>query len=290
MAAFLDGAAQLYALVYFGLVIVMAVVEWVFPRRKAGDTLTLRWIGNLGLAVIDAVVLRWVFPMFGLAWAFYCQQRGWGLMHQASLPGWFTTIASVLLLDLQSYSIHYVQHRVALLWRLHKTHHTDHEFDFTTGLRFHPLESIVTTGVGLFAIALLGAPPVGVLVFQLLTLASALFEHSNLRLPAAIDAALRLVVVTPDQHRVHHSSLRHEAQSNLGAIFPWWDRLFGTYVAAPSQGHDQITFGVKGFSDIRYQRLHWLLLTPFLNPVRQAPPQPPAATIEDTLSPLARSR
>jgi sterol desaturase/sphingolipid hydroxylase (fatty acid hydroxylase superfamily) len=179
---------------------------------------------------------------------------------------------------------------VSLLWRLHKTHHTDHEFDFTTGLRFHPIDSIVTTALGLLAIAAIGAPPMGVLVFQVLTLASALFEHSNLRMPAAVDGILRYVVVTPDVHRVHHSSVRREAQSNLGSIFPWWDRLFGTYVAAPSHGHDQIAFGVKGFSDIRYQQLHWLLLTPFLSPERPPAPQPPAATIDDTLNPLAPSR
>jgi sterol desaturase/sphingolipid hydroxylase (fatty acid hydroxylase superfamily) len=260
---FLDRAAATYALEYFGLVIVITLLEWGFPRRRAGESLSLRWFGNFGVAVLDAVVLRLLIPLTGVALAVICQRRGWGVLNLVELPSAVTVPLAVLVLDLNAYLVHVLSHRVPWLWTLHRMHHTDQDFDFTTGIRFHPLDGIFTTLVGLLVIAALGAPPIGVWLFQALTVASAFFEHSNVRIPRSIERGLRLVIVTPEVHRIHHSNVRAEAQSNLGSIFPWWDRLFGTYLSEPAAG-EGMAFGVSGFSDRKYLRLGWMLWTPFV--------------------------
>jgi sterol desaturase/sphingolipid hydroxylase (fatty acid hydroxylase superfamily) len=264
MTLLADQAAQAYAVAYFGLIFVLASLEWASPRRRAGETLRTRWFGNIGIYILNSVLLRLLFPMVGVTWAIFVQERGWGLMSAMAPPAWLAYAVTVLALDLTSFGHHYLSHRFMLFWRLHRTHHTDLEFDMTTGLRFHPLEAILTTAMSLAVIGLIGAPPAAVLVHQFLFVTIAFFEHANLRLPRLLDRGLRLVVVTPDLHRVHHSRNSRESRANLGTIFPWWDRLFGTYIEEPAAGHDEMVFGTNGFLDRKHLTLQWMLATPFL--------------------------
>lgn len=269
MQTLLEHVSEAYAVTYFGVVILLCLLEWVIPRRPAGDALRVRWVGNIGIAVLDTVLIRALFPMLGVVWATFCAERGWGLFNQVTAPSWVALVTTVLVLDAGAYAQHVTLHRIPFLWRLHRTHHTDQEFDFTTGIRFHPLEAVFTTAVTVGLVALLGAPPMAVLLSQILTIAVAFFEHANIRVPASWDRALRLVVVTPDLHRTHHSMDRMESQTNFGAVFPWWDRLLGTYLGQPAAGHDRLTFGVNGFDGRKHLTLPWMIVQPFLRPRRR---------------------
>jgi sterol desaturase/sphingolipid hydroxylase (fatty acid hydroxylase superfamily) len=257
-------SSRLYALDYFGLIVVVSLVECIIPRRPAGDTLRLRWASNLGIAILDTFVVRIIFPILGIGIATLAASRGWGLFNQINLPLWLELVVTIAILDLSYYAQHYVFHRVPILWRLHRTHHTDQNFDFTTGLRFHPGESIVTTAAGLVVIVVLGAAPVAVLLSQLIALSISFFEHANLKLPAAVDRVLRLFLITPDMHRIHHSEITRESMSNFGSALPVWDRLFRTYLAEPAAGHDGIRFGLPEFQGRKHLTIPWMLAQPFL--------------------------
>src|SRR5688572_11382221 len=262
---FLSRAAEIYAYVFFGTVIVIALVEWAMPRRRPGDTLALRWFGNIAIWILDVIVVRAVFPAGTIAWAAFCAERGWGLLHAVSWPASVGLVMTVIGLDFVNYSQHYLLHRIPILWRLHRTHHSDGDYDFTTGLRFHPVESLFTTSLQFAAIVLLGAAPLSVFVAQMAFLAISFIEHGNLRVPAAIDRVVRLMFVTPDMHRIHHSQAAGESQSNFSNLFSWWDRLFGTYVHAPSAGHEGIVFGLPEFTERKHATLPWMLVQPFLS-------------------------
>jgi sterol desaturase/sphingolipid hydroxylase (fatty acid hydroxylase superfamily) len=194
--------------------------------------------------------------------AFLAESKGWGLFNILPLPAWLAIPPAVLLLDLTIYGQHVAFHAVPLLWRLHRTHHADLEFDVTTGLRFHPGEILLSMAIKLAAVAVLGAPPLAVLIFEILLNATSLFNHGNVRLPLGLDRLLRLIVVTPDMHRVHHSIDRPETNSNFGFNLPWWDRLFGTYRAQPALGHERMTIGIDKFRDPRELRLDRMLWQP----------------------------
>jgi len=186
-------------------------------------------------------------------------------VREAAIPDWLAVAVSVLALDLVVYLQHVMFHAVPLLWRLHMVHHADLDFDATTGVRFHVIEIILSLGIKAAAIVLLGAPAVGVLIFEVLLNATSLFNHGNVRLPAWLDRLLRLVVVTPEMHRVHHSVVARETNSNFGFNLPWWDWLFGTYAAQPAAGHERMTIGLEQYRDERVaDRLHWMLLLPFI--------------------------
>jgi sterol desaturase/sphingolipid hydroxylase (fatty acid hydroxylase superfamily) len=271
-------AAQLYAYVYFGLIIGLSLLEWVVPRRQAGDALIVRWFGNFSISFLNTFLARLVFPLAGIAWATLCMERGWGLMNRLSRPSWLAFVVTVLVLDLGSYANHYLYHRVPLFWRFHRTHHTDLELDLSTGVRFHPFEMVATGVLSFTLIAALGALPIGVLVFELLSVAAAFFEHANLRMPAALDRVVRLVVVTADMHSVHHSRFARETNSNFGSIFTWWDRCFGTYADAPDAGSQAVKLGLDGFLARKHLALHWMLLTPWLRPAPEAEGQTPGVT------------
>jgi sterol desaturase/sphingolipid hydroxylase (fatty acid hydroxylase superfamily) len=260
----LRSASQIYAVVYFGIIILVSFLEGIFPRRKEANSRGLRWFGNFGISILGTIAMRLAFPLAGVAWAIYCTERGWGVFNRLPVPFALSFVVTFVLLDLQAYGQHSLFHRLPWLWRLHRAHHTDHDCDFTTGARFHPLETILTTLFSLGVIAALGAPPVAVLVSQLVSTAIGFAEHANLRLPANLDRKLRLLLVTPDMHRIHHSQEAGESRLNLGATFTWWDRLFGTYVDSPLKGQDGIVFGVEGFGDRRHLTLAWILAQPFL--------------------------
>lgn len=269
MDALLKNGSQIYALVYFGGIIVVALLESVLPRRVAGATLGLRWFGNFSLMIIGAILVRALFPLAGVGWAVFCSERRLGLFNQVAWP-WLVEFAlTIVLIDLAYYLQHYLLHRVPMLWRMHRTHHTDQEYDFSTGVRFHPFEAVYTTTVVLAVILALGAPPAAVLVSQLLAVAGGFVEHANVRMPWWMDRALRVIVVTPDMHRIHHSQDIREGESNFANTFSFWDRLFGTYVDQPAAGHDGIVFGVAEFSERKHLTVPWMLAQPFL---RQPPP------------------
>ena len=263
MDALLKRGSELYAIVYFGAIVAVALLEHVRPRRAPGETLRQRWFGNFSLTILGAVLVRAIFPVVGVGWAIVCEQRGLGLLNHVQWPWWAELALTIVVIDLAFYTQHLLLHRVPVLWRLHRTHHSDLEYDFTTGVRFHPFEAVYTTGVVIAVIALVGAPPSAVVISQALSVLVAFVEHANVRIPQTLDRVLRVVVVTPDMHRIHHSQDAHEGDSNFSNMFSFWDRLFGTYVAQPSAGHDGIAFGIADMIDPRHQTLPGLLAQPF---------------------------
>lgn len=256
---------------FFGTLLVMAVWELLAPRRPLTQSKPLRWFSNLGMAVLNNVVWRLLIPAGAVGLAMAVQTHGWGLFNRVALPEWFEVAASVVLFDLAIYAQHWLFHRVPWLWRLHLVHHVDLDFDATTGIRFHTVETLLSFVWKAVVIALLGAPALAVMIFEILLNATALFNHSNARLPLWLDRALRLVLVTPDMHRVHHSIEDHETNSNYGFCLSWWDFVFRTYDAQPDAGHDGMTIGRPEFRDTQVERLPFMLLLPFR---RELPPTP----------------
>ncbi len=252
---------------FLAVLLLMALGEWRRPRRPLSLPRSRRWPAKLGIVVVDSVVLRWTVPVLAVGAAVRAETQGWGLFNLLETPFWLACIASLLLLDLAIYTQHVVFHKVPWLWRLHRVHHTDTHIDVTTALRFHPLEIVLSMLLKIALVLLLGAPAVAVLLFEVILNATALFNHSNVQLPERLERWLRLIIVTPDMHRVHHSIYRDETDSNFGFNLPWWDHLFGTYRAQPRDGHTGMTIGLDIFRDHRSVALHWLLLQPFLKPV-----------------------
>ena len=207
--------------------------------------------------------MRIIFPTTAVGVALVAESKGWGLFHVMALPAWAAVVLGVILLDLAIYLQHVLVHAVPALWRLHRMHHADLEFDVTTGARFHPFEILLSMVLKLMVITALGVPAVAVLVFEVLLNATAMFNHSNVRIPTRFDRVLRLIVVTPDMHRIHHSVVPKETNSNFGFNLPWWDRLFGTYRAEPSAGQMGMTIGLDQFRDPAEQRLDRMLTQPF---------------------------
>ncbi len=249
---------------FAAVLIAMALWELAAPRRKPRLAKATRWPNNLALVLLNTLVLRLLVPAGALGVAAWAQARGWGLLHAVSLPAWVSIAGSVVLLDLVVYLQHVMFHALPLLWRLHMVHHADLDFDVTTGLRFHTLEIVLSFGIKAGAILLLGAPVVAVLVFEVLLNATAMFNHGNVRLPRWLDRCLRLVLVTPDMHRVHHSVLRHETNSNFGFNLPWWDYLFGTYRAQPERGQQGMMVGLSQLQHEKVEQLPWMLALPFM--------------------------
>ena len=248
--------------VFLSVLVAMAGWELAAPRSRQDIPRVLRWTNNLALVVVDTIILRLTFPILAVGLALIAQERGWGLFNALDLPLWLAVLLSILLLDLAIYVQHVLFHAVPGLWRLHRMHHADLEFDVTTGLRFHPVEIVLSMGIKLAVVAALGAPAVAVLLFEVLLNATALFNHANIRLPGGLDRVLRWFVVTPDMHRVHHSVIPSETNSNFGFNLPWWDRLLGTYRAQPKAGHDGMTIGIEQFRTPRDLWLDRMLVQP----------------------------
>jgi sterol desaturase/sphingolipid hydroxylase (fatty acid hydroxylase superfamily) len=261
----------------FSLVLLLMILwEWRRPRRTLSLPRGRRWPANLGIIAVDSVVVRLAFPVLAVGMAGLAADQGWGLFNQLNAPFWLAFIASLLLLDLAIYTQHVIFHRVPWLWRLHRMHHTDLDFDVTTALRFHPLEIVLSMLIKLAVVVALGAPAVAVMLFEVILNATAMFNHGNVRLPLWLDRRLRWMVVTPDMHRVHHSVRVEETDSNFGFNLPWWDRLFGTYRDQPRAGHTGMTIGLEYFRDRRATALTQLLLQPFLNAEPEARAAPDA--------------
>ena len=257
--------------VFAGVFAAMAFWELLAPRRRQAIGRFRRWPSNVGIVVLDAICVRLVFPVAAVGVAVLAEARGWGLFQVQEMPAWLAIIASVILLDLAIYLQHVLFHAVPVLWRLHRMHHADLDFDVTTGVRFHPLEILLSMAIKLGIVGALGTPPVAVLLFEVLLNATTMFNHGNVRFPERVDRVLRWIVVTPDMHRVHHSLVRCETNSNFGFNLPWWDRLFGTYRAEPAAGHEEMTIGIGQFRDLRELRLDRMLLQPFRDDDRSYP-------------------
>jgi len=250
---------------FAGVLALMAVWEVLAPRRRLTTGRPLRWASNLGLVALDTIAVRFVVPLAAVGAAMVARQRDWGLFNNVALPDWLAVVLSVAALDFAIYLQHVMFHAVPVLWRLHMVHHADLDFDVTTGVRFHVLEILLSMGIKMAAVVLLGAPALAVLIFEVLLNATSMFSHGNARMPARLDRVLRLFVVTPDMHRVHHSIHPNETNSNFGFNAPWWDYLFGTYKDQPADGHEGMTIGLEQFRDERRaDRLHWMLLLPFV--------------------------
>jgi sterol desaturase/sphingolipid hydroxylase (fatty acid hydroxylase superfamily) len=264
-----EGTIRLAA--FLGVLALMALAETLAPRRPLSVSRGFRWLNNFALIAIGTLALRLVFPILAVAFAGVAQAQGWGLFNLIAAPYWVAVAVSFAALDFAIYLQHRIFHAVPLLWRLHMVHHADPDIDASTGIRFHPVEIVLSMAIKFGAIAVLGAPAAAVILFEIVLNATAMFSHANWRLPIALDRVLRAVLVTPDMHRVHHSVIRRETDSNFGFNFSFWDRLCGSYRAQPEAGHDAMIIGLKQFQGERRQNLLWMLLLPFTGSIGDHP-------------------
>jgi len=249
-------------IVFLGVLGGMAAWEVASPWRRAEVPRVIRWSNNLALVVVDAAVVRLVFPVTAVAVAVWAEAAGWGVLVLLGLPLWAAAVLAFVLLDLAIWAQHRVFHAVPVLWRLHRVHHADPEIDVTTGVRFHPAEIVLSMAIKLAVVVALGAPAVAVLLFEVVLNATALFSHSNITLPPAWQRRLGWIVVTPQMHRIHHSERRAETDSNFGFNLPWWDWLFGTYRAEAAAGDAGLRIGIGRFGAAADQRIDRLLVQP----------------------------
>lgn len=250
---------------FFGVLLALMLVENLRPKRTLKIKKSKRWIRNLSIIFISSLAVKVLIPFTAASVAIYAEQSGLGMFNVLSLPFIITVISSIILLDLLIYAQHVASHYIPLFWRLHKVHHIDQEIDVTTALRFHPVEIILSALIKCGAVLLLGVPFIAIVIFEILLNASAMFNHANIKLPRKLDKLLRLFLVTPDMHRVHHSIIVKETNSNFGFNLPWWDRIFGTYQDQPEQGHKGMTIGLKEYQDESKTGLAHILKIPFNN-------------------------
>lgn len=249
---------------FIGVFAAVALWEVLAPRRALTLGRTVRWGSNLGIVALNTLIVRLLFPAAAVGVAAFSAAHGWGVLNLIDLPLWMAILLAVVVMDFVIWLQHVMVHAVPLLWRLHRVHHADLDYDVTTGARFHPLEIVLSMLIKFATIVVLGPPVVAVVIFEVLLNATSMFNHGNVRLSAAADRVMRLFVVTPDMHRVHHSVYEVETNSNYGFCLPWWDRLFGTYRAQPRDGHVGMLIGLTEFRDARQaDRLAGMLVMPF---------------------------
>ena len=253
---------------FFGVLAVMALWEILAPRRALTVSKAVRWANNLGLVFLNSIVLRVIFPAAAVGVAAFAAENGWGLLNYYQLPFVVAVVLAVVAMDFIIYLQHVLVHAVPTLWRLHRVHHADLDFDVTTGARFHTLEIILSMLIKFATIVVLGAPVVAVVIFEVILNAMAMFNHGNVRLPLALDRVLRLFVVTPDFHRVHHSVEDNETNRNFGFNLSLWDRVFGTYIPQPRSGHEGMTIGIHKYRDPKQvDQLPGMLTLPFVGKI-----------------------
>ena len=251
--------------VFLGLFALLATLEVLAPRRVPVQPRSTRWFTNMSIMVLDTLALRALaiaLPFLAIGAAVDAGRMGWGLFNALDWPLWVEVVLAILILDLAIWAQHLVTHKVPMLWRFHRVHHADRDFDVTTALRFHPVEILASMLLKIGLVYLIGPAALAVLLFEIILNGTAMFNHSNLRLPLWLDRAVRLILVTPDMHRVHHSIHRHEHDSNYGFALSVWDRIFRTYQPKPEAGHDLMTVGLE-WQDERPSRLGWALMLPF---------------------------
>ena len=249
---------------FFGILVIMAAWEIISPRRQLTIDKSTRWLANLGIVVLNTIVIRLLFPAAAVGIAFYASENSYGLFNNINIPTTAIVLVSIILLDMLIYWQHVIFHKVPLLWRIHRMHHADQDIDVTTGSRFHPVEIILSMLIKFAAVIALGIPIVAIIIFEIVLNLTAMFNHSNVNLPIYLDRMIRKVIVTPDMHRVHHSVVPKETNSNFGFNLSVWDKLFGTYLAQPSEGHLAMTIGLSEYRDSRVsQGIDEMLLIPF---------------------------
>jgi len=269
-------ASQLQTWVTLASFACVALWETFAERRPASTTYRSRWFDNVALAILGAAAIRLCFPLAAFAFAALVQQHGWGLFNQVALPAWLTCTLGVVIVDAAVYGQHRLFHAVPILWRFHKVHHSDVDVDCGTTLRHHPVESLLGLAFDFALIAALGLPPLAILAATLLILATSIFNHGNVTMSERVDRALRRFVVTPDMHRIHHSTDIVEGNTNFSMLFPWWDHLFSTYRQAPRLGHERMLLGISEAPHASDVTLLKALAMPFRRPA--TPPGYPAAT------------
>jgi sterol desaturase/sphingolipid hydroxylase (fatty acid hydroxylase superfamily) len=248
---------------FFGVLGLLATWEVLAPRRQLTADKVMRWVANLSVVVLNTVMLRALFATGAVGVAVAATQERWGVLNHLTWPTWLEVFVAVIALDFVLYLQHVMFHAVPTFWRFHMMHHADLDCDVTTGVRFHPIEVILSLVIKLTAVVVLGAPPAAVLSFEILLNATSMFNHSNVSMPVSVDRVLRWLVVTPDMHRIHHSIDPRETNRNFGFNLPWWDHLLGTYLANPAQGHETMTLGLAQFRDPKRLNFTGILALPF---------------------------
>ncbi|NKB36600.1 MAG: sterol desaturase family protein [Gammaproteobacteria bacterium] len=251
--------------VFLGVFVVLVSWELVAPRRSKVLSAWKRRGANLLLMIANAFVLRLLLPLAALSMATLASVSGWGLLNSLAVNIWLAGILSFLLFDLLIYFQHRLMHKISFLWRIHRVHHSDTDIDVTTGVRFHPLEILLSLCIKITAVLLIGPPLIAVIVFEVVLSSSSLFNHANIFVPLKVEGILRNFIVTPDMHRVHHSVKEYETNSNFGFNISLWDRLFGSYRAQPEDGHQGIIVGLKEFRGPEFVNVLWLFRQPLLN-------------------------
>lgn len=266
--------AYVYPIVFFGSLAAVGFWEIFNPRRNLSASVLTRWVSAAALMGINTLLFRFAVPLLAIPFAFWLAQRGVGLFNTIEAPLWLAILVSFWVLDFSRWFQHWLLHRIPILWLLHRTHHTDHDFDFTTGLRFHPGDALFTAGFQILVIALLGAPVEAVVLIEIVHTAFTFLIHGNVTIPLAADRVLRLCIVTPDVHRLHHSAVAAETNANFSGFVTWWDRLLGTYRDQPQGGHEGMIIGLNEFRHPKHLQLHWILANPFLSTDAEATQQP----------------
>lgn len=266
-----SGTEQIVRLAFFvGVLALMGALEFALPRRRLEAPRGRRWLTNVAIVALDGAVLRFGFPILAVGVAALAEARGWGLLGAVDWPQWIEALIAITVLDFAIWLQHVVSHKVPILWRVHRVHHADRDFDVTTGFRFHPIEIALSMVWKFAVIVALGAGPLAVVIFEVILSALAMFNHANVAIPANLDRILRLVIVTPDMHRVHHSVIHRETDSNYGFNLSLWDKVFGTYRAQPEAGHCEMQIGLPQHRGFEAARLGWSLLLPFRNRDKQS--------------------
>mgnify|MGYP006272646707 CR=1 FL=1 len=263
--------------VFIGVFLAMALWERRGPKRALDLPRGRRWLTNWAIAALDTLVVRLLFPLAAVGAALDAGAQGWGLFHALAWPGWLEFALTLIALDFAIWLQHLVSHKVPILWRVHRVHHADRDIDVTTAIRFHPVEIALSMALKIGLVYALGADPWAVIAFEVILNGCAMFNHANITLPAPVERALRLVIVTPDMHRIHHSVERREHDSNYGFNLSVWDRLFGVYTADPAKGHQGMEIGLRPWRDDRPARLGWALALPFRSEGMTEDAPPPAA-------------
>lgn len=261
-----DSESSIRLAVFLGVFLLLALAEVLFPRRKPAYSKSQRWLNNLAISALNTLVVRIGFPIAGVAVAVLAQDRQWGLLNQLQVAPWLNIIIFLLLFDLAIYWQHRLFHVVPWLWRFHRVHHTDVDYDLTTGSRFHPVSILISAAIKIALVIAMGASAAAILMAEVVLNVTAMFNHSNLKLPESVDNKLRKILVTPDMHRIHHSTDIIEHNANFGFNFSWWDRLFGSYIDRPKTPHDAMDIGIAGFQDRQSINVFTLLLQPFKKP------------------------
>jgi sterol desaturase/sphingolipid hydroxylase (fatty acid hydroxylase superfamily) len=250
---------------FFGILLILAVLETLFPKRQKYGYQATRWVSNLTIVAVNGLCVRLIFPLMAVDVAYIAHERGWGLFNHQQYEGWIPLVFGVLILDFSIYLQHIIFHYVPVLWRFHRVHHTDLDFDVTTGVRFHPVEILLSMGIKMCVVLIFGISYLAVLAFEVILNASSLFTHTNLWLPKKFEKVVRTIFVTPDMHRIHHSIIRVETNSNFGFNLSIWDRICGTYRKNPKKGHQKMTIGIEEFRKPKFLQLKWLFAIPFIH-------------------------